>query len=273
MTMSGERDNLPPPFDGFEPLPLEMEPLDRRLRHDATAWLAQVPETRQLDALAHTLATTMTVEKPEMEVPPRPDVPSGTLPEVSAVRLVPFRRRNRTQNVLSIVAMVAIVSLLAVVLLNVGRRGPTVASKATATIGVPPTATQPLIPSPSATTPSAPTTTPAPFTVTRVDLSVNPTSIAGTRCGTFLTVTYTATFHLASGGPGGTIQFQYTVNNGRGSTMASITAAHNQTAVSYSFSWSGNLPADHTYPEPGGVIVRSPDAVSSPLLGPSGKCS
>jgi len=33
------------------------------------------------------------------------------------------------------------------------------------------------------------------------------------------------------------------------------------------------LPIDHTYPEPGGVIVSSPNAINSPLLGPSGSCS
>lgn len=158
--MSGERD-LPPPFDGFEPLPLDMEPLDRRLRRDGMAWQAKVPDTRRLDALARTLATTLTVEKPEPEMPPRPDVPSETLPEVSAVRLIPFRRRSRTQNVLSIVAMVAIVSLMTVVLLNVARGGPKGASLATTTPHQTGTAQQTgttqattVAPSPSVTAPS-----------------------------------------------------------------------------------------------------------------------
>ncbi|MDQ6645450.1 MAG: hypothetical protein M3Y76_13470 [Chloroflexota bacterium] len=114
---------------------------------------------------------------------------------------------------------------------------------------------------------------PAPFQVTAVSMTVNPSSIQGLRCGTSLTVTYTALFHLVSNGPGGTIQFAYTVNNGRGSTMASITVAPGQTTASYSFLWSGNLPADHTYPEVGGVIVQSPNAMRSSLLGPSGTCS
>lgn len=111
------------------------------------------------------------------------------------------------------------------------------------------------------------------FHVTSVDLSVNPSSIAGTRCGTFLTVTYTATFHMPPNGPGGTIQFEYTVNNGRGSSPASVTVAPGQTTATYSFRWSGNLPADHTYPEPGGVIVHAPNDARSPLLGPGGMCS
>lgn len=154
--MSGERD-LPPPFDGFEPLPLDMEPLDRRLRRDGMAWQAKVPDTRRLDALARTLATTLTVEKPEPEMPPRPDVPSETLPEVSAVRLIPFRRRSRTQNVLSIVAMVAIVSLMTVVLLNVARGGPKGAGLATNTphqTGTTQTTTATAASSPSVTAPS-----------------------------------------------------------------------------------------------------------------------
>jgi hypothetical protein len=49
---------------------------------------------------------------------------------------------------------------------------------------------------------------PGPFRVTTVSMRVNPTSIAGKSCGTFLTVTYTAMFHLAPNGPGGTIHFE-----------------------------------------------------------------
>ncbi len=109
-----------------------------------------------------------------------------------------------------------------------------------------------------------------PFQVTSVTMAVNPTSIAGMRCGTSLTVTYTAAFHLAANGPGGTIRFDDTINNGRGSTPASVMVAPGQTMASYSFQWSGALPADHTYPEAGGVIVQSPNAVKSSLVGPSG---
>lgn len=126
---------------------------------------------------------------------------------------------------------------------------------------------------PTPTVSSASTPVGAPLTVMSVDLSVTPTSIAGTHCGTSLTVTYTALFHLRPKGPGGTIQFEYTIDNGRSSSPASITVAPGQTAASYTFRWSGNLPADHTYPEQGGVIVHSPNVINSSLLGPSGTCS
>lgn len=43
--------------------------------------------------------------------------------------------------------------------------------------------------------------------------------------------------------------------------------------ATYAFTWSGMLPADHTYPEPGGVMVQSPNVMNSPMLGPSGTCS
>lgn len=112
-----------------------------------------------------------------------------------------------------------------------------------------------------------------PFQVTSVSMAVSPSSIAGMSCGTAVTVRYTAMFQLAPNGPGGTIHFQYTVNNGRGSAPATITVAPGQTTASYAFLWSGTLPADHTYPEPGGVMVQSPNQVQSPLLGPSGTCS
>ena len=114
---------------------------------------------------------------------------------------------------------------------------------------------------------------PGAFQVTSVAMTVNPTSIAGMHCGTSLTVTYTALFHLPPNGPGGTIQFEYTISNGRSSSLASITVAPGQAAASYTFRWSGNLPADHTYPEQGGVIVHSPNAINSSVLGPSGTCS
>lgn len=112
-----------------------------------------------------------------------------------------------------------------------------------------------------------------PFQVTGVTMTVTPSSIAGVSCGTPLTVTYTAVFHLAANGPGGTVQFEYTINNGRGSNRASLVVAPGQTAASYTFQWSGNLPADHTYPEPGGVLVTSPNALTSSRVVPSGACS
>ena len=112
----------------------------------------------------------------------------------------------------------------------------------------------------------------AAFQVTSVDMEVSPTSIAGLACGTQTTVTYTATFHLAPGGPGGAIQFEYTTNNGRSSTNASITVTAGQATATYSFSWSGQLPADHTSPGLGGVMVSSPNQVGSPMVAPTGSC-
>ena len=113
----------------------------------------------------------------------------------------------------------------------------------------------------------------AAFNVTSISMAVNPTSIAGKTCGTAIVVTYTATFHIAANSPGGTIQFTYTVNNGRSSPAASITVSPDQTTATYSFTWSGNLPSDHTYPGLGGVITSSPNAVQSPMVQPTGMCS
>lgn len=121
--------------------------------------------------------------------------------------------------------------------------------------------------------PSGSCAAPGAFEVTSVSMAVNPSDISGTTCGSYLAVTYTATFQLAPNGPGGTIQFEYTVNNGRGSDMASIAVSPGQTTADYSFQWAGNLPGDHTYPELGGVIVHSPNYLISPTVAPSGKCS
>jgi hypothetical protein len=113
----------------------------------------------------------------------------------------------------------------------------------------------------------------AAFQVTKVDMTVSPTSIQGLSCGTSIVVTYTATIHVAPNSPGGTVHFSYTVNNGRGQTAASITFSPGQTTRTYAFTWSGVLPADHTYPGPGGIQVTSPNQLTSPLVAPTGKCS
>jgi len=117
-----------------------------------------------------------------------------------------------------------------------------------------------------------PTTKPVPLKVTSVDMSVVPGSIAGIPCGTFVTVTYKATIQVTPHGPGGTVQFGYTVNNGRSQNMASVTFAPGETSKTYAFTWSGALPVDHTFPEPGGIDVTSPNQLISPLVGPSGTC-
>ncbi|HEX9038724.1 MAG TPA: hypothetical protein VF808_17210 [Ktedonobacterales bacterium] len=121
--------------------------------------------------------------------------------------------------------------------------------------------------------PSGSCAAPSAFQVTSVSMAVSPPSIAGLRCGTQVTVTYTATFHLAPSGPGGTLQFLYTVNNGRGDNPARLSVAPGQTTATYQFQWAGPLPPDHTYPEAGGVMVTSPNSITSPLAGPSGTCS
>jgi hypothetical protein len=121
--------------------------------------------------------------------------------------------------------------------------------------------------------PAGTCTSQAAFKVTSIDMAVNPASIAGRTCGTPITVTYTATFHIAANSPGGTIQFTYTVNNGRSSPSASVNIAPGQTTATYSFTWSGTLPPDHTYPGLGGVMTSGPNVVQSPMVQPTGQCS
>ena len=126
----------------------------------------------------------------------------------------------------------------------------------------------------TATAPASATSTPASaaFTVTSVDLAVTPTSIAGQTCGSTVTFTYTATFHIPAGTAGGPIQFQYTVNNGRGSTSANVNVGPGETTHTYTFTSSGMLSLDNTYPGIAEVIVTSPNAVNSPQVQPSGTC-
>ncbi|HEU0003986.1 MAG TPA: hypothetical protein VFQ36_23980 [Ktedonobacteraceae bacterium] len=121
--------------------------------------------------------------------------------------------------------------------------------------------------------PTGQCTSSAAFQVTQVDMTVTPTSIQGLSCGTSVVVTYTATIHVAPNSPGGTVQFTYTINNGRGQTPASITFSPGQTVRTYTFTWSGALPADHTYPGAGGIQVSSPNQVTSSSVAPTGTCS
>ncbi|HEU5228993.1 MAG TPA: hypothetical protein VFU49_14340, partial [Ktedonobacteraceae bacterium] len=121
--------------------------------------------------------------------------------------------------------------------------------------------------------PNPPIAAHVPLHVTAVDMSVTPGSIAGMACGTNVTVTYTATFHVRPNSVGGVVQFAYTVNNGRGQTPASITFAPGETTKAYTFTWSGALPFDHTYPGPGGVQVTSPNQLTSSLVAPTGQCA
>jgi hypothetical protein len=112
-----------------------------------------------------------------------------------------------------------------------------------------------------------------PLRVTSVTMSVTPGSIAGIPCGTNVTVTYTALFHVRPNSVGGTVKFNYTVNNGRGQTPASIVLKPGETTKSYAFTWSGALPIDHTYPQPGGIQVSAPNQLTSALVVPTGNCS
>jgi len=126
---------------------------------------------------------------------------------------------------------------------------------------------------PTAQVTPSPTPSPTPFQITDITMAVSPSSIAGMACGTNINVVYTATFHAPANNSGGTVQFLYTVNNGRGSPSASLTFAPGETVKTYSFNWSGPLPADHVYPGLGGVITTSPNAITSSLIKPTGTCT
>lgn len=125
---------------------------------------------------------------------------------------------------------------------------------------------------PTSASAPTPTATPVLLRVTSVDITVGP-SLNGHLCGSQFTETYTATFHFPAHNTGAQVQFQYTTNNGRSSTPAGIIVPPGQTSATFQFHWSGQLPADHTEPGPGGVIITSPNSYTSPLVTPSGTCT
>lgn len=118
-----------------------------------------------------------------------------------------------------------------------------------------------------------PGTAQVPLSVVSVSIAVSPSSLSSYTCGTNLNVTYTATFHFPANNVGGLVKFEYTTNNGRGSTPTQLTVSPDQLTATYPFTWSGSLPADHTQPGPGGVMVTSPNSYTSPLVAPAGACS
>jgi len=110
------------------------------------------------------------------------------------------------------------------------------------------------------------------FKVTGVDLSVKPGSIVGVTCGSSVTFTYLATFHVPAGTAGGTIHFSYTLNNGHSQTFATMTMGAGETSKAFTFTSTGSLPPDHTYPGVAEVMVTSPNKVYSPQVIPAGTC-
>lgn len=120
---------------------------------------------------------------------------------------------------------------------------------------------------------SAATTNASTFAVTGIDMSVTPSTVSLWKCGSYIQVVYNAVFHVNSGPNGGTIVFSYTVNNGRSQTPEKLTILPGQRLSNFTFTWQGSLPLDHTYPEPGGVQVTSPNYFQSQMVYPSGKCS
>ncbi len=125
----------------------------------------------------------------------------------------------------------------------------------------------------SQATPSGTCKTAAAFHITSIGLSVSPSSIAGRACNTTITLTYTATFHIVANSPGGTIHFMWTTNNGRSSTNASVLVGPGVTLRTYTWTVTGTLYPDHTFPGNGIVLASSPNSITSPGAAPSGACS
>lgn len=116
------------------------------------------------------------------------------------------------------------------------------------------------------------TPTQAPFSISSIDLTADPSSVAGLSCGHNLTVQYTATFHAPVDTKGGPVNFSYTTDNGRGSTSAQIQFVAGQLEETYIFSATGLMSADHTFPGIAEVLVSSPNPIHSSQVQVNGKC-
>lgn len=113
-----------------------------------------------------------------------------------------------------------------------------------------------------------------PFAVLSVDLTVAPASLTGVTCGTTVTFTYTATFHVQAGSAGGTIQFLYTWNNGRASPSGSVSVAPNgPSTVTFTYTATGRVGPAYAFPGVGQVNVTSPGTLQSPQALVTGSCT
>jgi hypothetical protein len=239
------------------PLLPELEALAAYLTADGAVWQSRLPDPARVAERIRSIPHESLLTDSEEGFPMSIIIDTGSAPGRSRPAL-PHRSRPALliQRLGSLVAVVVVLALVgSMALAFYAARHPNG--------GIPPS------PHPTATS----TIVPAAFKVTSVTMSVTPASIAGVACGTNMTVTYTALFHFAPNSPGGTVQFTNTVNNGRGQHPGSITVGPGETTKTYAFTWSGALPTDHTYPEPGGVQVTSPNPLTSPLVGPTGQCT
>jgi hypothetical protein len=243
---------------GADTLPLreEVDALARRLLADGDLWRSRLPDSarviERIRAIPHqTLSSASEGGFPLFEDDSSSS--GNTRPVVPRQLPRPPSFLSRLGSLAAVAVVLALIGSVAVFFFsarNNGSSGP-----------------------PSSHPTSTATAASAVFQVTGVGMSVNPVSITGMACGTTVTVTYTAVFHAPANTQGGVVRFTYTVNNGRGQNSASVTFAPGQTSKSYSFTWSGALPADHTYPEPGGVQVTSPNQMTSQLVVPTGQCT
>ena len=114
----------------------------------------------------------------------------------------------------------------------------------------------------------------SPFAVLSVDVAVSPSSITGNACGTTMTFTYTATFHVQVGTAGGTIEFLYTWNNGRISPSGSVTVPPNgPSTATFTYTATGRVGGAYAFPGVAQVDVTSPDVVKSNQVIPTGACT
>ncbi len=123
----------------------------------------------------------------------------------------------------------------------------------------------------SASSTNGVTTNASTFRVTSIDMSVTPGTLSLWTCGSSIQVVYNAVFHIVSAQTKGLV-LSYTINNGRSQTMEKLTILPGQRLSNFTFTWQGSLPGDHTYPEPGGVLVTSPNSLQSQMVVPAGKC-
>jgi hypothetical protein len=112
-------------------------------------------------------------------------------------------------------------------------------------------------PSPTA----APAKSSAPFVVTSDSVAVTPDMTAH-RCGSHVETTYTITFNIAHGGPGGTITFQYSTSPMAEGYTGSVKVAAGQTTATYAFTWSGTINQSGFQPPSGFVTVTAPNQLT-----------
>ena len=111
---------------------------------------------------------------------------------------------------------------------------------------------------------------PGPFQVVSIAMSANPSSVSNVLCGSFVSITYSATVTIAPDSNAGTVSLIWSTNPGH--TGTSIAFAPTQTTATISITLNESSSRRPGFPRPVSLSSTSPNAITGGPIQPSGQC-